>query len=92
MSMETDETPALDNIIFGEIQVLLSEKRTALSSLRTGIALPSWTSEVTSASAGNSIRKSSPTLHRSETLSWEVRWRLPSLFTSVARMSEIRRV
>ncbi len=39
MSMETDETPALDNLILGEIQVLLSEKRTALSSLRTGIAI-----------------------------------------------------
>src|SRR3977135_1859834 len=39
MSMETNEPPALDNIIFGEIQVLLAEKRTALSSLRTGIAI-----------------------------------------------------
>src|SRR6266566_10161864 len=39
MSMETNEPPALDNLIFGEIQVLLSEKRTALSSLRTGIAI-----------------------------------------------------
>src|ERR1700731_5089429 len=37
--METNEPPALDNLIFGEIQVLLSEKRTALSSLRTGIAI-----------------------------------------------------
>ena len=37
--MEANEPPALDNIIFGEIQVLLSEKRTALSSLRTGIAI-----------------------------------------------------
>jgi uncharacterized membrane protein YidH (DUF202 family) len=39
MSMETDEPPKLDNLIFGEIQVLLAEKRTALSSLRTGIAI-----------------------------------------------------
>lgn len=39
MSMETNEPPALDNLIFGEIQVLLAEKRTALSSLRTGIAI-----------------------------------------------------
>ena len=39
MSMEANEPPALDNLIFGEIQVLLSEKRTALSSLRTGIAI-----------------------------------------------------
>jgi hypothetical protein len=34
-----DETPQLDNLILGEIQVLLSEKRTALASLRTGIAV-----------------------------------------------------
>ena len=39
MSMETNEPPALDNVIFGEIQVIFSEKRTALSSLRTGIAI-----------------------------------------------------
>jgi hypothetical protein len=39
MNMETDEPPKLDNLIFGEIQVLLSEKRTALASLRTGIAV-----------------------------------------------------
>ena len=39
MSMETDEPPKLDNFIFGEIQVLLAEKRTALASLRTGIAV-----------------------------------------------------
>ena len=37
--MEPDETPKLDNLILGEIQVLLSEKRTALASLRTGIAV-----------------------------------------------------
>jgi uncharacterized membrane protein YidH (DUF202 family) len=37
--METNEPPKLDNLIFGEIQVLLAEKRTALSSLRTGIAI-----------------------------------------------------
>ncbi len=37
--MEADESPKLDNLILGEIQVLLSEKRTALSSLRTGIAI-----------------------------------------------------
>ncbi len=37
--METNELPKLDNLIFGEIQVLLAEKRTALSSLRTGIAI-----------------------------------------------------
>src|SRR5438132_10359655 len=49
MSMETDEPPKLEppsdsygepsNLIFGEIQVLLAEKRTALSSLRSGIAV-----------------------------------------------------
>jgi len=37
--METDEPPKIDNLIFNEIQVLLAEKRTALSSLRTGIAI-----------------------------------------------------
>ena len=36
--MEADE-PKIDNLILGEIQVLLAEKRTALSSLRTGIAI-----------------------------------------------------
>ena len=39
MSMETNGLPKLDNVIFGEIQVLLAEKRTALASLRTGIAV-----------------------------------------------------
>src|SRR2546423_14752980 len=39
MSMETDGLPKLDNVIFGEIQVLLAEKRTALASMRTGIAV-----------------------------------------------------
>src|SRR5258707_15516682 len=29
----------IDNIIFGEIQLLLAEKRTALSSMRAGIAV-----------------------------------------------------
>jgi hypothetical protein len=37
--MERNGLPKLDNVIFGEIQVLLAEKRTALSSLRTGIAV-----------------------------------------------------
>src|SRR3977135_3326957 len=37
--METNEPPQLDNVIFNEIQLLLAEKRTALSSLRTGIAI-----------------------------------------------------
>ena len=37
--METNGLPKLDDVIFGEIQVLLAEKRTALSSLRTGIAV-----------------------------------------------------
>ena len=39
MSMEAKGLPKLDNVIFGEIQVLLAEKRTALASLRTGIAV-----------------------------------------------------
>jgi len=43
MSTETDEPPKIEppsgSFIFGEVQVILSEKRTALSSLRTGIAI-----------------------------------------------------
>jgi|SRR6476646_4286271 len=37
--MDPDESLQPDNAILGEIQVLLSEKRTALASLRTGIAV-----------------------------------------------------
>ena len=37
--METNEPPQPDNVIFGEIQVVLAEKRTALAALRTGIAV-----------------------------------------------------
>lgn len=37
--MESDALPAPDNVIFGEIQVLLAEKRTSLAALRTGIAV-----------------------------------------------------
>jgi uncharacterized membrane protein YidH (DUF202 family) len=37
--METDGLPTRDSVIFGEIQVLLAEKRTALAALRTGIAV-----------------------------------------------------
>ena len=37
--METNGLPKLDSVIFGEIQVILAEKRTALASLRTGIAV-----------------------------------------------------
>ena len=39
MSMETNGVPKLNELIFGEIQVLLAEKRTALAALRTGIAV-----------------------------------------------------
>jgi hypothetical protein len=39
MSTEPNEPLQPDNLILGEIQVLLSEKRTALASLRTGIAV-----------------------------------------------------
>src|SRR5438132_14410996 len=39
MNMEGNEPPKLDNLIFGEIQVLLAEKRTALAAMRTGIAV-----------------------------------------------------
>ena len=35
MSMETNEPPKLDNLIFGEIQVLLAEKRTELLNANT---------------------------------------------------------
>ena len=33
------EKKGIDNLIFGEIQLLLAEKRTALSTLRAGIAV-----------------------------------------------------
>jgi len=39
MSTEKDESSQLDSLILNEIQVLLSEKRTALSIMRTGIAV-----------------------------------------------------
>jgi hypothetical protein len=37
--MENNEPSQLDSLILGEIQVLLSEKRTALSTMRSGIAV-----------------------------------------------------
>ena len=37
--METNGLPTPDTIVFNEIQVLLAEKRTALASLRAGIAV-----------------------------------------------------
>ena len=37
--MDPEEELQPDNFILGEIQVLLSEKRTSLSTLRTGIAV-----------------------------------------------------
>src|SRR5262249_38044236 len=39
MDEETSGLPMRDSVIFGEIQVFLAEKRTALASLRTGIAV-----------------------------------------------------
>ncbi len=39
MSLETNGLPKLDSVIFGEIQVILAEKRTAQASLRAGIAV-----------------------------------------------------
>ena len=39
MDDETNELPKPDNVIFGEIQVLLAEKRTGLAAMRTGIAV-----------------------------------------------------
>ena len=55
MSMEMDEPPKLDNLIFGEIQVILSEKRTALASLRTGIAVFALPLSVLRVSANSSL-------------------------------------
>jgi hypothetical protein len=37
--MDENGLPTPDNVIFGEIQVLLAEKRTALADVRTGIAV-----------------------------------------------------
>src|SRR5256885_16899496 len=37
--METNGLPKLDSVIFGEIQVILAEKRPAIASLCTGIAV-----------------------------------------------------
>ena len=37
--MKPDPQEGIDNLIFGEIQLLLAEKRTALSTLRAGIAV-----------------------------------------------------
>src|SRR5207249_7817149 len=39
VGMKTEKKEGIDSAIFGEIQLLLAEKRTALSSLRTGIAI-----------------------------------------------------
>jgi uncharacterized membrane protein YidH (DUF202 family) len=39
MDEDTNRLPIPDTVIFGESQVLLVEKRTALASLRTGIAV-----------------------------------------------------
>jgi len=36
---EPEQKAGIDNLIFGEIQLLLAEKRTALSALRAGIAV-----------------------------------------------------
>ena len=39
MNRGTNGPPTPDTVVFNDIQVLLAEKRTALSSLRTGIAV-----------------------------------------------------
>jgi uncharacterized membrane protein YidH (DUF202 family) len=39
MNRETNELPTPGTVVFNEIQVLLAEKRTALASLRAGIAV-----------------------------------------------------
>jgi hypothetical protein len=36
---ETKESPLSDSSLFGEVQMVLAEKRTALSTVRTGIAV-----------------------------------------------------
>jgi uncharacterized membrane protein YdbT with pleckstrin-like domain len=36
---DPEKKDVLDNLLFGEIQLILAEKRTALSGLRTGIAV-----------------------------------------------------
>jgi hypothetical protein len=42
MDEETSGLPTPNNVIFGEIQVLLAEKRTALASLRTRIVVEAF--------------------------------------------------
>src|SRR2546425_7398105 len=37
--MKPEKRERIDAVIFGEIQLILAEKRTSLSSLRTGIAI-----------------------------------------------------
>ena len=37
--MKPPKQEGIDNVIFGEIQLILAEKRTSLSGLRTGIAI-----------------------------------------------------
>jgi uncharacterized membrane protein YidH (DUF202 family) len=37
--MRVEKTEAIDSNVFGEVQLILAEKRTALSSMRTGIAV-----------------------------------------------------
>jgi uncharacterized membrane protein YkgB len=39
MELKPDQQEGIDGIIFGEIQLLLAEKRTSLSAMRTGIAI-----------------------------------------------------
>ena len=38
-NVKTDDKAPVDPAIFGEVQIVLAEKRTALSALRTGIAV-----------------------------------------------------
>jgi len=39
VKMKKGQNDGIDSAVFGEIQLLLAEKRTALSSMRTGIAV-----------------------------------------------------
>ena len=54
-------------------------------SRRTGISRPKWVSRVISASAGSSMRKSSPRLQRMDRWRVERRWRCPTVTSWIAR-------
>lgn len=65
MSQPSREETESDAIILNEVQLLLSEKRTALSSLRTGIAIFAFPLSVLSI-----LIATSQSYHASEVLHW----------------------